>query len=78
VTRAELHRLVDALPDDAVNEAALLLERAADPMRRHLDAAPVDDEPDSVVERAEADAAWAAHERGAGLPLSELVAETRR
>jgi hypothetical protein len=70
--------MVDALPDEAVSEAALLLERAADPMLRHLDAAPVDDEPDTDDERAEADAAWAAHQRGEGVPLSDLIAETRR
>jgi hypothetical protein len=43
----------------------------------HLDAAPVDDEPDTDDERAEADATWEAQQRGEAVPLSDLIAETR-
>ena len=32
MTRADLHRLVDELPDDALDSAALLLQRKRDPM----------------------------------------------
>jgi len=44
MTRTELHRLVDALPDEAVPAAAVLLRRAQDPVAAKLDAAPYDDE----------------------------------
>jgi hypothetical protein len=45
VTRRDLHRLVDELPESAVDAAARLLERERDPMVAVLDAAPLDDEP---------------------------------
>jgi hypothetical protein len=44
MTRAELHRLVDALPDEALPTAAILLRRAQDPVTAKLDAVPYDDE----------------------------------
>jgi len=44
VTRAELHELIDALPDDSLSAVAVLLERAKDPIVAKLDAAPYDDE----------------------------------
>lgn len=42
--KAELHRLVDELPDESVPAAAILLRRAQDPVIAKLDAAPYDDE----------------------------------
>lgn len=44
MTKAELRRLVDALPDDSLSSAAILLRRAQDPVAAKLDAAPYDDE----------------------------------
>ncbi len=44
MTKTELYRLVDALPDDSLPAAAVLLERAQDPVVAKLDAAPYDDE----------------------------------
>lgn len=44
MTRTELHRLVDALPDESVPAAAILLRRAQDPVRAKLDVALYDDE----------------------------------
>jgi hypothetical protein len=44
MTKTELHRLVDALPDESLPAAAILLRRAQDPVAAKLDAAPVDDE----------------------------------
>lgn len=44
MTRTELHRFVDALPDESVPAAAILLRRAQDPVAASLDAAPYDDE----------------------------------
>ena len=45
MTKTELHRLVDALPDESLDAAAVLLMRARDPVVAKLDAAPYDDEP---------------------------------
>jgi hypothetical protein len=45
MTKAELHELVDALPDESLDAAATLLRRARDPLLAKLDAAPYDDEP---------------------------------
>jgi hypothetical protein len=44
MTKTELHRLVDALPDESLPAAAVLLRRAQDPVAAKLDAAPYDDE----------------------------------
>jgi hypothetical protein len=44
MTKTELHRLVDALPDESLPAAAILLRRAQDPVAAKLDAAPIDDE----------------------------------
>jgi hypothetical protein len=44
MTKTELHRLVDALPEESLDAAAELLRRAQDPVMAKLDAAPYDDE----------------------------------
>lgn len=44
MTKTELHKLVDALPDESLPAAAILLRRAQDPVMAKLDAAPNDDE----------------------------------
>lgn len=44
MTKTELHKLVDALPDESLPAAAILLRRAQDPVAAKLDAAPYDDE----------------------------------
>jgi hypothetical protein len=44
VTKTELHELVDALPNESLPAAAILLRRAQDPVIAQLDAAPYDDE----------------------------------
>jgi hypothetical protein len=44
MTKTELHRLVDALPDESLPAAAILLRRAQDPATAKLEAAPFDDE----------------------------------
>lgn len=44
MTKIELHKLVDALPDESLPAAAILLRRAQDPVLAKLDAAPQDDE----------------------------------
>lgn len=44
MTRTELHRLVDALPNESLLSVAILLRRAQDPVAAKLDAASYDDE----------------------------------
>jgi hypothetical protein len=75
MTRADLHRLVDGLPDEALDSAARLLERATDPMIWMLDAAPLDDEPFTEEEQAEVERARQALRRGEGIPLEQLMSE---
>jgi hypothetical protein len=42
MTKTELHRLVDQLPEESLPAAAVLLRRAQDPLVAKLDAAPYD------------------------------------
>lgn len=44
MTKTELYELVDALPEESLPAAAVLLRRAQDPVIAKLDAAPYDDE----------------------------------
>jgi hypothetical protein len=44
MTKTELHQLVDDLPEESLDAAAVLLRRAQDPVVAKLDAAPFDDE----------------------------------
>jgi hypothetical protein len=44
MTKTELYELVDALPEESLPAAAILLRRAQDPVIAKLDAAPYDDE----------------------------------
>jgi hypothetical protein len=44
MTKTELHQLVDALPDESLPAAVILLRRAQDPVAAKLDAASFDDE----------------------------------
>lgn len=75
MTRAELHRLVDELPDESVDAAGILLRRAKDPVVAAFEAAPVDDEPYTDEEHAASANGWAAYRRGEGVKLSELREE---
>lgn len=75
MTRADLHHLVDELPEASLEAAARYLERAQDPMLAVLDAAPPDDEPYTDEERAAVTAGRAAHRRGEGVLLEDLLAE---
>lgn len=75
MTRAELHRLVDELPEASVDPAGVLLTRAKDPMVATLEAAPFDDEPYIGEDRAASDEGWAAYQRGEAIDVAELRAE---
>jgi hypothetical protein len=50
MTRVDLHRLVDELPEESV-DAAVVLTCAKDPVLAALQAAPFDDEPETEEER---------------------------
>jgi hypothetical protein len=71
MTKTELHRLVDELPEESLEAAAALLRRARDPVVAKLDAAPYDDE-----ELTEADLRAAREaRREPGVPWPEAEAE---
>jgi hypothetical protein len=71
MTKTELHQLVDALPEESLPAAAILLRRAQDPVAAKLDAAPYDDE-----ELTEEDLRAVEEARGEpGVPWSEADAE---
>ena len=74
--RAQLHRLVDELPEASLEPAGRYLERAVDPMIAVLDAAPVDDEllsPEDEAAMRDSDRARAVGERF--LTMAEIEAE---
>jgi hypothetical protein len=75
MTRAELHRLVDELPEESVDAAGVLLTRAKDPVVAAFEAAPVDDEPYTDEDRAASDEGWAAYQRGEAIKVGQLRAE---
>lgn len=54
MTRTDLHRLVDALPEESLDPVAVLLQRAHDPGLASRDAGPWEDEPISAEEDAAA------------------------
>jgi hypothetical protein len=76
MTRANLHRLVDELPDESVDAAEVLLIRAKDPMLAALEAAPFDDEPYTGEDRTASEEGWAAYQRGKAVVVAELRAES--
>jgi hypothetical protein len=51
VTKADLHALIDALPDESIDSVGALLRRAQDPVAAKFDAALYDDEPLTAEER---------------------------
>jgi hypothetical protein len=77
VTRADLHRIVDELPDKSLDAAAILLARVRDPLTAALEAAPLDDEPLTDEDRAAAEEGWAAYRRGEAVDLDDLQAELK-
>jgi hypothetical protein len=76
MTRAELHRLVDELPEESVDAAGVLLTRAKDPMVATLEAAPFDDEPYTGEDRESSEEGWAAYRRGEAINVADLRAES--
>ena len=72
LTRDELHRLIDAIPDSKLAVAATALEPLVDPVMRALLTAPIDDEPESEEERAAVAEAKAELARGEFLTHEEV------
>ena len=74
--KEDLHELVEALPENEVLAARryleFLSERGEDPVRRALDNAPEDDEPETAEEAAAVDEARAAIARGEVVSHDEM------
>ncbi|PZR81650.1 MAG: hypothetical protein DLM65_05520 [Candidatus Aeolococcus gillhamiae] len=76
MTKADLHRLVDGLPEASVDAAATLLARVgADPVLAVHLLTPVDDEPLTAEDEADIAEAEAALARGETTPWDQLKAE---
>jgi hypothetical protein len=76
--RERLHHLVDTLPESEELTAARILEAlaaTADPVRRALQSAPLDEEPESEEERQAVAAARAALARGEVVRDEDLARE---
>jgi hypothetical protein len=71
-TRADLHRLLDAIPDGQLAAAAAALEPLVDPLTRALLRAPEDDEPLTDEERALIEKARAEAEVTGYIPHAEV------
>ena len=74
MTRADLHRLVDELPEESIDSAAVVLDRVRDPFWGALLASPPDDEPFTTEERSGVEAA----RRQPGISQEELLADLDR
>ncbi len=74
-TKADLHRLIDELPDSAVADVAKRLAPFRGRLARALYAAPPDDEPETVEERAAVAEAEKAIARGEVISDEELARE---
>ena len=76
-SRAQLHNLVDKLPEGRLQQAgevlkALDAENRPDALTKILREAPYDDEPYTDADRAADDAAWARHQQGESLNWEEF------
>jgi hypothetical protein len=72
MTRTDLHRLVEDLPDESIDAAGILLRRAQDPLVAALEAAPLDDESYTEEDETVSDEGWDAYQQGEAVKLSEL------
>jgi hypothetical protein len=72
MTRADLHRLVDQLPEKSIESTAVVLERAQNPLWAVLQTAPPDDEPITAEDIAAIDEGRSQ----TGISVEEFRAET--
>ena len=72
MTRADLHRLVDELPEESIEPTAVVLERARNPLWAVLKSAP----PDNKSVTAEDIAAIEEGRRHSGISVEEFRAQT--
>jgi hypothetical protein len=70
-TKAELHQLVDAIPDSAADEAARRLAELRDPVLAAFLTAPEDDEPTTPEDLAAIQEGRAARARGGTIMLTD-------
>lgn len=78
MTKADLHRLVDALPSESLDAVGEWLRRVTeDPMIAVLDAAPWDDEPATPDEEAAVAEGRDALTRGEGIAWDKVKAKLR-
>ena len=74
MTRAELHELLDSLPDDRLEEAGRrLAELVDDPVLRALMLAPIDDEPLAPEQAERLDRRRTSAARGNTISTEELT-----
>jgi hypothetical protein len=73
--RQQAHPLLDMLPGDKVPAVRTLLEAMIEPLSRHLNALPVEDEELSPETIAEIQQARSSLERGEGIPHEEVLRE---
>ncbi len=78
VTKAELHQLIDELPEDATDAAGRLLTELRDPVLRSLLTAAEEDEPLTAEELAGLEEARAERARGEGRSLAQVCADLAR
>jgi len=64
MTRTELHRLVDELPEASLEAACVMLRLAWDPLVAGLEAAVHEDPPFTGAEDGGIEEGWAAYQRG--------------
>jgi hypothetical protein len=81
VSRADLQRLIEELPDAELAADRCYLEYLrdmGDPLLRALISAPTDTEPTSRADDAAADEAWQKYKRGEGRPWEKVRKEIGR
>lgn len=75
-TRADLHAIVDDLPDSELDRARASLEAVRSPLAKALAQAPIDDEPETAEERSAVQDARDSLARGErGISLMDLRRE---
>ncbi len=74
--KEDVHRLIDALPEDELPVAqrllASLLTKERDPLIQHLMHSPIDDEPYTSEEQAEDEEGWQEYLSGKGRDWEEV------